>query len=133
MRFMVFLIPGDPQIEGGKLPDATATAAMMKYNEELAEAGVLLGVDSLQPGPKGARVRFSAGNAVVTDGPFAEARDVVSGFWLWQVSSKQEAIDWASRCPAAEGDVLELRQVAELGLRVRRAASRGARRIHERR
>lgn len=115
MRFMVLMIPGDQQkMEAGVLPDEKLIGAMMKYNEELAKAGVLLALDGLHPSSKGARVRFSGGKRSVTDGPFTEAREVIGGYWLWQVRSKEEAIEWASRCPAADGDTLELRQVHEM-------------------
>jgi len=114
MRFMVLMIPGDKQVEAGVLPDEKTIAAMMKYNQELAKAGVLLALDGLHPSSKGARIRFSGGKRTVTDGPFAEAREVIGGYWLWQVKSKEEAIEWASRCPALDGDVLEIRQVYEM-------------------
>src|ERR1700674_3150824 len=114
MRFMVLMIPGDKQVEAGVLPDEKTIAAMMKYNEELAKAGVLLALDGLHPSSKGARIRFSGGKRTVTDGPFTEAREVIGGYWLWQVRSKADAIEWASRCPAADGDVLEIRQVYEM-------------------
>jgi hypothetical protein len=114
MRFMVLMIPGDKKVEAGALPDKKAIDAMMKYNEELTKAGVLLALDGLQPSSKGARLRFSGGKSTVTDGPFTEAKEIIGGYWLWQVRSKEEAIEWAKRCPAAEGDVLELRQVFEL-------------------
>jgi hypothetical protein len=112
MRFMVLVIPGDRKnMEAGAMPDEKLVAAMMKYNEELAKAGVLLALDGLHPTSKGARVSFSGGKRTVTDGPFTEAREVIGGYWLWQVRSKEEAVEWASRCPAQEGDVLEIRQV----------------------
>lgn len=114
MRFMVLMIPGDKQVEAGALPDEKIIAAMMKYNEELAKAGVLLALDGLHPSSKGARIRFSGGKRTVTDGPFTEAREVIGGYWLWQVRSKEDALEWASRCPAADGDVLEIRQVYEM-------------------
>ena len=113
MRFMVLMIPGDKRVEAGVLPDEKAIAAMMKFNEELTRAGVLLALDGLHPSSKGARIRFSGGKRTVTDGPFGEAKEVIGGYWLWQVKSKAEAIEWASRCPAADGDVLEVRQVYE--------------------
>jgi hypothetical protein len=113
MRFMAMMIPGNPNAEKGVLPDQKLMAAMMRYNQELAEAGVLLGLDGLHPSSKGARVRFAGGGPTVTDGPFAEAREVIGGFWLWKLGSKQEAIDWARRCPAEEGDVIEIRQLYE--------------------
>jgi len=110
---MVLMIPGDKRVEAGVLPDEKAIAAMMKFNEELTRAGVLLALDGLHPSSKGARIRFSGGKRTVTDGPFGEAKEVIGGYWLWQVKSKAEAIEWASRCPAADGDVLEVRQVYE--------------------
>jgi hypothetical protein len=111
MRFMVLIIPGDKSFEQGAMPDEALIHAMMKFNEELANAGVLLGLDGLHPTSKGARVKYSGGKRTVTDGPFTEAREIVGGYWLWQCKSKEEAIEWASRCPAVEGDVLEIRQV----------------------
>ena len=113
MRFMILMIPGDKKVEAGVLPDEKLIAAMMKYNAELAKAGVLLALDGLHPSSKGARIRFSGGKPAVTGGPFAEAKELIGGYWLWQVKSKEEAIEWASRCPAADGDVLEIRQVYE--------------------
>ena len=113
MRFMVLMIPGDKKFEAGVLPDEKIIAAMMKYNEELAKAGVLLALDGLHPSSKGARIRFTGGKRTVTDGPFTEAKELIGGYWLWQVKSKEEAIEWASRCPALDGDVLEIRQVYE--------------------
>jgi len=113
MRFMVLMIPGDKKFEAGVLPDEKIIAAMMKYNEELAKAGVLLALDGLHPSSKGARIRFAGGKRTVTDGPFTEAKELIGGYWLWQVKSKEEAIEWASRCPALDGDVLEIRQVYE--------------------
>jgi hypothetical protein len=114
MRFMVLMIPGDKKVEAGALPDEKIIAAMMKYNEALAKAGVLLALDGLHPSSKGARIRFSGGKRTVTDGPFTEAKELIGGYWLWQVKSKEEAIEWASRCPALDGDVLEIRQVYEM-------------------
>jgi hypothetical protein len=114
MRFIVLIIPGDRKnMEAGAMPDAKTIAAMMKYNEDLAKAGVLLGLDGFHPTSKGARVKYSGGKTSVTEGPFTDAKEVVGGYWMWQVKSKQEAIEWARRCPAAEGDVLEIRQVFE--------------------
>jgi hypothetical protein len=114
MRFMVLMIPGDKKFEAGVLPDEKIIAAMMKYNEELAKAGVLLALDGLHPSSKGARIRFAGGKRTVTDGPFTEAKELIGGYWLWQVKSKEEAIEWASRCPALDGDTLEIRQVYEM-------------------
>lgn len=114
MRFMMFMIPNQQAYEAGGLPDEKAIAAMMAYNEELTKAGVLLALDGLQPPSKGARVTFSGGKPTVTDGPFAEAKEVIGGYWLIQVKSKDEAIAWATRCPADDGNIIELRQVFEL-------------------
>ena len=114
MRFMLLMIPGGySEAEPGAMPDAAAVAEMMKYNEELAKAGVLLALDGLQPPSTGARVTFAGGKATVTDGPFAEAKEVVGGYWLIQVRSREEALVWATRCPAGEGDMIEVRQVHE--------------------
>jgi hypothetical protein len=96
------------------MPDAKAVAAMMKYNEELQKAGVLLALEGLHPPSAGARVSFAGGTPRVTDGPFAETKDVVGGFWMIQVHSKQEAIDWAKRCPGSENEAIEIRQVQEM-------------------
>jgi hypothetical protein len=114
MRFMMLMIPkGYAQAAPGAMPDAKAVAAMMKYNESLQKAGVLLSLDGLHPVSAGARVSFAAGKPKVSDGPFAEAKEVVGGYWLIQVKSKDEALEWAKRCPAADGDTLEVRQVQE--------------------
>jgi hypothetical protein len=115
MRFMVMMIPGDVKnIEAGAMPDPKMIAAMMKYNEDLAKAGVLLALDGLQPTSKGARLTFKDGKPTVKDGPFTEAREMIGGYWMWQVKSKEEAVEWAKRCPALDGDTLELRQVFEM-------------------
>jgi len=98
----------------GTMPDAKAVAAMMKYNDSLQKAGVLLSLDGLHPPSMGARVTFAGGKPKATDGPFAEAKEVIGGFWMIQVKSKEEAVEWASRCPAAETDTIELRQVMEM-------------------
>jgi hypothetical protein len=114
MRFMILMIPGDRKsVEAGVMPDEKLIAAMMKYNDDLAKAGVLLALDGLHPTSKGARITFAGGKPTVTDGPFTEARELVGGYWMWQVKSKEEAVEWAKRCPAAPGDVLEIRQVFE--------------------
>jgi len=114
MRVMMLMIPkGYEQAKPGTMPDAKAVAAMMKYNEELEKAGVLLSLEGLHPPSAGARVSFTGGKPKITDGPFAEAKEVVGGFWMIQVNSKQEAIDWAARCPASENEVIEIRQVQE--------------------
>jgi hypothetical protein len=112
MRFMMLMIPNVP--ESGWMPKAEDVAAMMKYNEELAKAGVLLSLDGLHPSSKGARVSFSGGKSSVSDGPFTEAKEIVGGYWLIQVRSKDEAVEWARRCPARDGQVIEVRQVFEM-------------------
>src|SRR6266852_633939 len=97
MRFMV-LIKANQDSEAGVLPDEKLLAEMGKYNEELVKAGVLLAADGLQPSSKGARVRFSGGKRTVIDGPFAETKELIAGFWMIQVKSKDEAIEWVKRC-----------------------------------
>jgi hypothetical protein len=115
MRFMVMMIPGARErIDAGVMPDPKLIEAMMKYNADLGKAGVLLALDGLQPPSKGARVTFKSGKPAVKDGPFTEAREIIGGYWMWQVKSKEEAIEWARRCPAEDGDTLELRQVFEM-------------------
>ncbi len=114
MRFMMLMIPkGYEKAEPGAMPDAKTVEAMMKYNETLQKAGVLLALDGLHPPSAGARVSFHGGKPTVTDGPFAEAKEVLGGYWMIQVKSKQEAIEWASRCPASDNEVIEIRQVQE--------------------
>jgi hypothetical protein len=116
MRFMMLMIPkGYETAEPGTMPPADAVAEMMKYNEALQKAGVLLALDGLHPPSMGARVSFAGGKPKVTDGPFVEAKEVVGGYWMIQVKSKEEAIEWASRCPAGENEVIEIRQVQEFG------------------
>jgi hypothetical protein len=112
MRFMMFMYPGITDDEW--MPDAEAVAAMTKYNEELGQAGVLLALDGLHPQSEGARVSFAEGRAKVTDGPFAEAKEVVGGYWLISVKDRDEAVAWASRCPADPGNVIEVRRVFEM-------------------
>ena len=115
MRFMMLMIPkGYEAAAPGAMPAADAVAAMMKYNEELKKAGVLLALDGLHPPSMGARVSFHGGKPKVTDGPFAEAKEVLGGYWMIQVRSRDEAIAWASRCPAGDNEVIEIRQVQEL-------------------
>ncbi len=115
MRFMMLMIPkGYEKAAPGTTPDAKAVEAMMKYNESLQKAGVLLGLDGLHPPSMGARVSFSAGKPTVTDGPYAETKEVIGGYWMIQVKSKEEAIEWARRCPAADNEVIEIRQVFEM-------------------
>ena len=114
MRFMMLMIPkGYESAVPGTLPDAGAVAAMMRYNEQLQKAGVLLALDGLHPPSMGARVSFEGGKPKVRDGPFAEAKEVLGGYWMIQVKSKEEAIAWASRCPASPNEVIEIRQVQE--------------------
>lgn len=114
MRFMV-MIKATPQTEAGEMPSEDVLTAMGRYNEELASAGVLLGGEGLQPSRKGARVRFSDGQCSVVDGPFAETRELIAGYWLFQTASLQETIDWIKRCPqSAIGDAeIEIRQIFE--------------------
>jgi hypothetical protein len=112
---MMLMIPkGYESAAPGVTPDADAVAAMMRYNEELQEAGVLLALDGLHPPSMGARVRFSSGKPIVMDGPFAEAKEVLGGYWMINVASKAEAVVWASRCPAGDNEVIEIRQVQEM-------------------
>jgi hypothetical protein len=111
MRFMV-LVKADKNSEAGVLPDTKILAAMGKFNEELVKAGVMLAGEGLQPSSKGARVKFSGGKKTVIDGPFAEAKELVAGFWLWQCKSRAEAIEWLKRAPF-EGTEVEIRQIFE--------------------
>jgi hypothetical protein len=113
-RFMMLIYPNitDEQYEQG--PSAEDARAMNTYNESLTQAGVLLALDGLHPASKGARVTASGGKKTVTDGPFTEAKELVGGYWLIDVKSKEEAVEWATRAPIAEGDVIEVRQVFEL-------------------
>jgi len=114
MRFMMLMIPkGYESAEPGRMPTPEAVAAMMKYNESLQKAGVLLALDGLHPPSMGARISFPGGKPKVTDGPFIEAKEVIGGYWMIQVKSKEEAIEWASRCPASDNEVIEIRQVQE--------------------
>ena len=115
MRFMMLMIPkGYESAAPGTMPDAKAVEAMMKYNKTLQDAGVLISLDGLRPPSEGARVSFPGGKPKVTDGPFAEAKEVLGGYWMIQVNSKEEAIAWASRCPASENETIEVRQVQEM-------------------
>ncbi len=114
MRFMV-LVPASKTSESGTLPSADMLATMHKYNEELVKAGVMLAGDGLHPSSKGARVVFQGGKQTVVDGPFAESKELVAGFWIWQVGSREEAIAWLKRAPFGQfGDEpvsVELRQI----------------------
>jgi hypothetical protein len=114
MRFAMFMYPNLETVGDWEPPGAEDVAAMGRFNEELTKAGVLLALDGLHPASAGARVRFSGGRSTVTDGPFAEAKEVVGGYWLIQAKSKEEAVEWASRCPAGEGDMIEVRRVYEM-------------------
>jgi hypothetical protein len=115
MRFMMLMIPkGYETAAPGTVPDAEGVERMMKYNQALQDAGVLIALDGLHPPSMGARVSFEGGKPKVTDGPFTEAKEVLGGYWMIDVKSKQEAIDWASRCPAGPNEVIEIRQVQEM-------------------
>ena len=114
MRFMI-LVKATKDSEAGKMPDETMLAEMGKFNEELVKAGVMLAGEGLHPSSKGARVRFSGTKRTVVDGPFAETKELVAGFWLWQVKSREEAIEWVKRCPnpmPGESEI-EIRQIFE--------------------
>ena len=115
MRFLMLMIPkGYETAEPGTVPSAEMVAEMAKYNESLTKAGVLLALDGLHPTSMGSRVSFAGRKPRVTDGPFAECKEVIGGYWLIQVKSKDEAVAWASRCPASDNEVIEVRQVREL-------------------
>jgi hypothetical protein len=109
----MMLVKGDDKSESGALPDEKQLITMGKYNDEMRKAGVLLDLSGLHPSARGARVRFSGGKASVTDGPFTEAKELVAGYWLIQVKSREEAVEWAKRVPFVDGEV-ELREVFEL-------------------
>jgi hypothetical protein len=111
MRFMV-LVKASEESEGGRLPTEQELATMTAFNEELAKAGVMLEGEGLHPSSKGARVTFSGNDSVVTDGPFAEAKELIAGYWIWQTASLDEAIDWVKKAPFQDGQV-EIRQVYE--------------------
>lgn len=114
MRFMMLMLPKGYQTAApGVMPDPEAVAAMMKYNEKLRDAGVLLALDGLHPPSMGARVSFSGGKPKVTEGPFRGVEEVLGGYWMIEVGSREEAIAWASRCPASDGEVIEVRQVQD--------------------
>ncbi len=141
MRFMMIMIPRvyQPDTPPGQkagqgfAPSAEIVARMTKFNEELAKAGALIALDGLHPDTRGARVAFRRGKPVVAYGPFTEAKEVVGGYWIIEAKSKEEAVEWAKRCPAAEGDVIEVRQVYEASdfpLDVRKAADSPTVRAH---
>lgn len=114
MRFMV-IVKATKDSEAGVLPSKELITEMGKFNQELIDAGVLLAADGLHPSSKGARVRFSGGKRTVIDGPFAETKELIAGYWLWQVKSKEEAIEWVKRCPNphCEDSEIEIRQIFE--------------------
>jgi hypothetical protein len=122
MRFMMLMIPrvyqpGTPPGERaaeGFAPPAETVARMMKFNAQLAKAGALIALDGLHPSHRGARVAFAGGKSSVTEGPFTGAKEVIGGYWMIQAASKKEAVEWAKRCPASDGDVIEVRQVFEV-------------------
>lgn len=115
MRFMMLMIPiGYCTASPGAQPDPERVAAMMRYNEELKNAGVLITLDGLHPPSAGARVSFGSGEPVVTDGPFTEAKEVLGGYWMIDVASRDEAIAWAKKCPASSNEIIEIRQVQEM-------------------
>ena len=112
MRFLV-LVKASPESEAGVMPKKNELAEMGKFNEELVKAGIMLAGEGLHPSSKGVRVKFDGKNRTVTDGPFAETKELVAGFWIWQVKSKEEAIEWLKRAPFDGGTEIELRQVFE--------------------
>ena len=112
MRFMI-IVKADKSSEAGVMPDEKLLAEMGKYNEELAKAGIMLAGDGLHPSSKGARVRFDGKKRTVIDGPFSEAKELIAGYWIWQVKSREEAIEWLKRAPFDGGTEVELRQVFE--------------------
>lgn len=115
MRFMMLMIPGGYETAApGTMPPADAVAAMMRYNETLKEAGVLITLDGLHPPSMGARVSFPGGKPIVTDGPLTDSTEVLGGYWMIEVASLPEAIAWAKKCPASNNDVIEVRQVQEM-------------------
>jgi hypothetical protein len=107
------MVPANADSEAGVLPKENDLRDMMKYNEQLVRAGVMLAGDGLHPTSKGARITFGGGKRTVVDGPFTEAKELIAGYWIWQVKSKEEAIEWAKRAPFPDGTTLELRQLFE--------------------
>ena len=115
MRFMMLVIPkGYESAAPDAVPDAEAVEKMMKYNEDLAKAGILLSLDGLHPPSSGVRVSYKGGKPAVKDGPFAESKECVGGYWMIQVKSKEEAIEWAKRAPMGDNEIIEVRQVQEM-------------------
>jgi hypothetical protein len=111
MRFMMIMIPGEhPDVR----PDGDEVGPMSKYNDEMTKAGVMLAGVGLHPASKGARVTYSGGTPTVTDGPFAEAKELIGGYWILETSSKEEAVEWAKRVPAGEQDMVELREIEDM-------------------
>ena len=113
MRFMV-LVPGSPESEAGEMPSTELLGEMTKYNEELVKSGVMLAGEGLHPTSRGAKVRFSGGERTVIDGPFTEAKEIVAGYWIWECSSREEAIEWLKRAPFGGGVEIELRPIFEM-------------------
>ena len=113
MRFMI-LVMANMDSDAGVLPDEKILTEMGKFNQQLEKAGVLLAGEGLQASSKGARVKFSGGKPKVTDGPFAESKELIGGYWMIQVKSKEEAVEWAKRAPMQDGDIIEVRQVQEI-------------------
>jgi hypothetical protein len=115
MRFMMLMIPrGYETAAPGTMPSAEGVAAMAKYNQALKDAGILITMDGLHPPSTGARVSFAGGKPVVTDGPFTESKEVIGGYWMIDVASREEAIAWARRCPASGNEIIEIRRVFEM-------------------
>lgn len=112
MRFMI-IVKASPDSEAGRMPSTELLEAMGKYNEELVNAGVMLAGEGLHPSSNGVRIRYAGKNRTVIEGPFAETRELIAGFWLIQVKSRDEAIEWVKRAPMADGDEIEIRQVFE--------------------
>lgn len=113
MRFMV-IVKANPESEAGEMPTKEMLTEMGNYNEELVKAGVMLAGEGLQPSSKGVRVKFDGAKRTVTDGPFAETKELIAGYWMWQVKSKEEAIEWLKRAPFKDGEEVEIRQVFEM-------------------
>jgi hypothetical protein len=113
MRFMV-IVKATPETEKGALPDPQLLLEMGKFNEELIKAGVVLAMDGLHPSSKGARVKFSGNSLTVVDGPFTEAKELIAGFWIWQVRNIEEAVEWLKRSPFGPGAEVEIRQIFEM-------------------
>jgi hypothetical protein len=111
-RYMLLMLPAAFP-DAGDVPPPEAVAEMLQFNDELLQAGVLLAADGLEQPEKGSRVRFEGGRPRVTDGPFTEAKELIGGYWIIQASSQEEAVQWASRCPAADGDVIEVRPIQQ--------------------